>query len=188
MAIGNSNNTIKTRVQLKSDTEANWRKAVLVADGGTKTSGNSFVPLAGELIIYMPDTTHDYSRLKVGDGSTNVLSLPFIDSGTVNGEVIVNEIVHFSGTKPTNGDSTKLYVDNTNNAIFYYDGTNWQKLSNYTYTFSKDTATMITNWNAGSITQMSLSGGTFFITHGTVPTLSKENKQFLSNAVKEGES
>lgn len=188
MAIGNSNNTIKTRVQLKSDTEANWRKAVLVTDGGTKTSGNSFVPLAGELIIYMPDTTHDYSRLKVGDGSTNVLSLPFIDSGTVNGKTIINEIVTFNGNFPSNGDSTKLYVNTDNKAIYYYDGTIWQKLSNYTYTFSQNTATMITDWSAGSMPQFSLSGGTFFITNGTAPSLTKENRTFLSSVVKEGES
>ena len=51
MAIGTSNNTIKTRIQLKNDTETNWKKAVLVADGGTKVGGTSFVPLLGEIII-----------------------------------------------------------------------------------------------------------------------------------------
>jgi len=74
-----SNNTIKTRIQLKSDTEANWNKA------GPKDNSNGFVPLSGELIIYSADAAHPFSRLKVGDGVTNVVNLPFIDSGTLNG-------------------------------------------------------------------------------------------------------
>jgi len=74
-----SNNTIKTRIQLKSDTEENWIKA------GPKDGSTGFVPLRGELIIYSADETHAFSRLKIGDGTTNVVALPFIDSGTLNG-------------------------------------------------------------------------------------------------------
>lgn len=176
------NNTMKTRVQLKRDTEANWNQA------GPKQNSPGFIPLAGELIVYLPDSTHDYSRLKVGDGATNVVYLPFIDAGTVNGETIVNEIVTFNGNFPSNGDSTKLYVNTNNKAIYYYDGTTWQKLSNHTYTFSQNTATMITDWSAGSVPQFSLSGGTFFVTSGTAPSLTKENRTFLSSVIKEGES
>ena len=65
-----ANNTIKTRIQLKNDTEANWDKAV------------NFVPREGEVIIYSADDTHPFSRLKVGDGVTNVIDLPFINSGS----------------------------------------------------------------------------------------------------------
>ena len=40
--MANSGKTLQTRIQLKHDTEANW-----------KTAGNNgFKPLAGELIIY----------------------------------------------------------------------------------------------------------------------------------------
>ena len=103
MAIGTKNNTIKTRIQLKSDTEANWNKA------GPKENSAGFIPLEGELIIYLPDETHEYSRLKIGNGVTNVVLLPFIDAGSVNGDIITNEIIMFSGqTFPSNGDSTKL--------------------------------------------------------------------------------
>lgn len=66
-------NTVKTRIQLKNDTEANWLKA------------EGFIPLKGEVIIYNIDDTHPFFRLKVGDGVTNVISLPFLDSGTING-------------------------------------------------------------------------------------------------------
>ena len=66
--------TVKTRIQLKNDTEENWNK----------TQGR-FTPLKGEVIIYSTDDTHPFPRLKVGDGETNVTMLPFIDAGTVKG-------------------------------------------------------------------------------------------------------
>ena len=56
---------INARVVLKHDTEANWLKAT------------TFVPKKGELILYDPDTTYDYTRIKIGDGSTKISSLPF---------------------------------------------------------------------------------------------------------------
>ena len=176
------NNTIKTRIQLKSDTEANWNKA------GPKQNSLGFVPLAGELIIYTPDTTHDYSRLKVGDGITNVTLLPFIDAGTVNGDTIVNEVVIFSGIFPSNGDSTKLYVNTTTGAIYYYNGSTYVKLSNHTYTFTKAQASKINSWDAGRHATFTLSGGTFSISTGENPTLSYATSDFLNNVVKEGES
>ena len=182
------NNTIKTRIQLKSDTETNWKKAVLVADGGTKTSGNSFEPLAGEMIIYTPDDNHDYSRLKIGDGETNVVRLPFVDAGTVNGKTIVNEIIQFSGSFPSNGDSTKLYVNTDTNCIYYYNNTNYIKLSNYTYTFTNTNASYISNWNQGRQPVFSLQGGTFSIYSGEVPSITYTSNQVLQSITKEGES
>lgn len=64
---------VKTRIQCKHDTHANWNKA------------SSFVPYDGELIIYhnsanLEDST-DYiegnTKFKIGDGSTFVGDLPF---------------------------------------------------------------------------------------------------------------
>lgn len=75
-----SNNTIKTRIQLKNDTEANWLRAV------------NFVPLRGEVIIYNTDDTHPFPRIKVGDGVNTVNNLSFIDATTING-VSINDIV-----------------------------------------------------------------------------------------------
>ena len=62
--------TLKTRVVLKHDTEANWITA------GNAT--NPFIPKKGEVIIYDPDGTHTYSRQKVGDGIKNINTLPFL--------------------------------------------------------------------------------------------------------------
>ena len=74
---------------MKNDTEANWNKSVLIQDGGTKESGTSFIPLKGEVIIYSTDDSHPFSRLKIGDGSTNVVNLPFIESAAINGNQII---------------------------------------------------------------------------------------------------
>mgnify|MGYP006921152647 CR=1 FL=1 len=59
--------TFKSRIQNKHDTEANWRVAA------------NFKPLAGELIIYDEDNAHSTPRFKVGDGSTSVSDLPFVN-------------------------------------------------------------------------------------------------------------
>jgi hypothetical protein len=53
---------IKARVRQKSDTSENWAKAL------------AFSPLVGEIIVYT-----DLNRMKIGDGTTNVNLLPFID-------------------------------------------------------------------------------------------------------------
>ena len=58
--------TVKTRIQLKYDTEQNWNKAT------------HFVPLRGELIIYSTDNAHPFCRIKVGDGTTPIVDLPFL--------------------------------------------------------------------------------------------------------------
>ena len=71
-------NTIKSRIQLKNDTEANWDKAT------------NFVPKQGELIIYSTDNAHPFCRIKVGDGSTTVTNLPFIDADTIGGVSVTN--------------------------------------------------------------------------------------------------
>jgi len=71
-----ANHTVKTRIQLKNDTEANWNKAI------------HFIPLQGEVIIYSADDTHPFSRFKIGDGITNVIDLPFSDAQTIDGKSI----------------------------------------------------------------------------------------------------
>lgn len=58
--------TFNTRIGHKYDTEANFANA-------------TFSPIKGELIIYAPDSTHSKPRFKVGDGSTAIGSLPFVD-------------------------------------------------------------------------------------------------------------
>ena len=61
-----ANKILKTRVQNKCDTAANWKLAT------------NFKPLKGEIILYT-----DTKQIKVGDGNTLVNALPFYPSGDV---------------------------------------------------------------------------------------------------------
>ena len=62
-----TNKQINSRLQLKHDTEANWITA----------GENGFIPLVGEVIVYDKDKNHKSSRIKIGDGTTNVNELAF---------------------------------------------------------------------------------------------------------------
>lgn len=57
--------TLNTRIIQKHDIEGNWLKAT------------NFIPKQGEIIVYDIDSTHDYERFKIGDGTTNINTLPF---------------------------------------------------------------------------------------------------------------
>ena len=57
---------MKARVSHLHKTETEWLKF------------NSWVPEAGELIIYDPDTSYSYSRIKVGDGRRSLRELDFL--------------------------------------------------------------------------------------------------------------
>lgn len=60
---------MKARISQLHMTEADWFRY------------SQMVPEAGELIIYDPDATHPYARIKVGDGKRSLGELDFfIDS------------------------------------------------------------------------------------------------------------
>lgn len=96
--------TIKTRIQLKNDTEANWNKA------------RNFIPLKGELIIYSADESHPFSRLKVGDGITTVVALPFVSTGSIDEHAIAVDIT-------TNWLSNTSYIPNRGDIVIWLDKT-----------------------------------------------------------------
>ena len=62
---------INTRVINKHDTEANWN------------NHPSFIPDKSEIIVYDKDDNYNYPRVKIGDGVTTVVALPFIVNATV---------------------------------------------------------------------------------------------------------
>ena len=74
--------TLNTRIQMKIDTEANWNKAT------------NFIPKNGEIIIYAIDATHNYQRVKVGNGTKKVNELPFINEAITENKI--NSICVFS--------------------------------------------------------------------------------------------
>ena len=161
-----ANNTIKTRVQLKSDTEANWNRL------GPKDGSPGFIPLRGELIIYSADSGHAYSRLKVGDGSTNIINLPFIDSGTINGEEVEIVKVMYDTDLPSNGSSDKLYITISDNKIYHYEtATGYTQLLNFTPSVQTTVIKNVTFWQPGGMTEGKIENNTLVITNGVAPQL-----------------
>lgn len=175
-----ANNTIKTRIQLKSDTEANWNKA------GPKEGSNGFVPLPGELIVYTADATHPFCRLKVGNGVDNVVNLPFIDSGTINGEEV--EIVKMNAFAdfPSPGSSDKLYIDTSTSKIYHFSSSGYVQLSNFEYSPVKTTIKNITYWGAGRATTLQVQSNILKVTNGIAPQLLTENIEVVTDIKKEG--
>lgn len=154
--------TIKTRIQLKNDTESNWNKAV------------NFIPLKGEIIIYSADDSHPFSRLKIGDGDTTVTALPFIDSGTVNGRIL-EEIIITGANRysfPSIGQENKLYVDLSKNIIYCYKPySGYTQLSHFKYTTTKTQISAIDSWNPGIMTTALVNSSSLIINNGVTPTL-----------------
>lgn len=56
---------MKARVSQLHKTEAEWLKL------------SSFIPAAGEIVVYDADDKYSYTRLKIGDGVTTLHNLPF---------------------------------------------------------------------------------------------------------------
>ena len=96
--------TIKARIQLKNDTEENWNKAI------------NFVPLQGEIIIYSADNSHPFSRIKVGDGITTVIKLPFVNTDGINGTTIYADSM-------INWEANPLFIPKKGDIIIFFDKT-----------------------------------------------------------------
>jgi hypothetical protein len=54
-----------------------------------------WTPNAGEFVIYDPDETHSYARLKVGDGEHMLSTLPFLVESTIEATPI--EVPNITG-------------------------------------------------------------------------------------------
>lgn len=167
--MASANNTIKTRIQFKSDIQTKW-----------DALGNTFIPLLGEMIIYLPDTTHNYSRIKIGDGISGLLSLPFVDAGTINGEAV--EVVKKNNFEsfPSPGSSDKLYIDLSNNKLYHYESTGgYTQLANFSV--STTAIRSVTEWLPGSSTNASIENNTFKIVNGIAPRLDYKNLQVVTD-------
>lgn len=117
-----SEKTLKTRIQNKRGTTAEW---------ATGTAPN-FVPLDGELVIYK-----DVNKIKIGDGSTKVGDLPFVasnglDALTYSGIINVETIPQVGHTfsyapafassfnrTPVVGDVLNVLVNHQSNSDSY---------------------------------------------------------------------
>lgn len=93
------------RIVHKHDTEVNWNKAT------------SFIPKQGELIVYDKDSTYDYERIKIGDGVTNVNSLPFATYKSIP-ELETDGTLTFTSEYVVNYDLPLPHVTSADNGKF----------------------------------------------------------------------
>lgn len=94
-------NVLKARQVQKHDIEANWITA------GT----NGFIPKKGEIIIYDKDSTHTTIRIKIGDGSSNISSLPFLLDGYATEDQVESSTLVWKNFDDSTDEYT--YVDAT---------------------------------------------------------------------------
>lgn len=93
-----SEKMFNTRIIHKHDTAENWKKAT------------GFIPKIGELIVYDPDENFGYARMKMGDGASSVVDLPFVSAYTYDWHEY-GSVVGGSGLYVTN-----LYTNDYTNA------------------------------------------------------------------------
>ena len=89
---------INARYQQKIDTSENWNKAV------------NFTPLKGELIVYS-----DLQQIKIGDGSTNVNDLPFINASSGNDNSAIELAAKMELVFPVAAEDGSIYTDENGN-------------------------------------------------------------------------
>lgn len=63
--------SLNVRVINTHDTQSNWEKCT------------TFVPRAGEIIVYDIDENYNYERFKIGDGKQTIVQLPFVVESTL---------------------------------------------------------------------------------------------------------
>lgn len=115
------NKTLKGRVINKHKTEAEWYLDVYTTAGGTTKRTEPFVPYDGELIIYDPDSIYNHRRFKIGDGTKDVVALPFwqgnpTELSTTNKTIVlaINELKGRIDALPTKDTDTKNTTGTTN--------------------------------------------------------------------------
>lgn len=111
---------IYTRFQQKSDTYTNWNKV----------PASSFIPLKGELIIYLPDGTNSKTSIKIGNGTDYIENLTFIDTDP-------------NAVTSVNGQTGAVIIDIPED-------------TNTTYTLTKSGSTIILNGSDGSSTNVQI--------------------------------
>lgn len=85
---------LNTRIIQKHDSQANWDKAT------------TFVPKAGEIIVYDADATNTKPRIKIGNGTSSVSALPFI----TNDSDIINMIKDLDFSEPTSSGTSTTFI------------------------------------------------------------------------------
>lgn len=87
--------TLNLRIINTHDTEANWNLCT------------TFIPKAGEILVYDVDESHDYERFKIGDGIKTIVDLPFTIDNTLESIFnIENNIMYADAGRITDYEKT----------------------------------------------------------------------------------
>lgn len=101
---------INTRIAQKHDVEAVWHSAEC-----------NIIPYKGELIIYDPDDTHANPRVKIGDGVSAPVDLPFavdVSQADLDAKISNDEILQ---TTNASGTNKKVYISKLDDALYAAD-------------------------------------------------------------------
>lgn len=129
--------TFKGRISNKHGTEEYWILSVYTDTTKVELRSNPFIPLAGELIIYDPDSICAYHRMKYGDGVTNVVDLPFA-SGQADWEQTDENHIGYIQNRPFYDIVTEEEVhiehdgDNTDKVVFTFSGYDFARMADTT--------------------------------------------------------
>lgn len=86
---------MKARISFLHKTEAEWNAL------------SSWVPASAELVVYDADDTHDYARIKLGDGKTPLCDLNFFID-----RAILEALKNQSTSKIIDGGRIENYKNN----------------------------------------------------------------------------
>lgn len=74
-------NSLNLRLIHTHDIQAKWDSEEL----------KTFIPKAGEIIVYDVDDSHDYERFKIGDGVKTIIELPFTVDNVIESIFNINK-------------------------------------------------------------------------------------------------
>lgn len=123
--------TIEASIRLRRDNDFNFEKIK-----------DTFIPLNGEVVLV--DTATTGLRAKVGDGISTYAQLPFTDADLRNAALqgyYSDENFYQDNTLATPFPKmvNKVYIDKTTCNIYYFNGENYEKLTNNYPTASANT-------------------------------------------------
>lgn len=100
-----ANKLLESRVILKNGSEENWNKV------------SDFIPEKGEILVYNPDETHSYSRLKIGNGVNLPKDLPFVATDSIPGLDPDNIVAKRVGHKLIFGNEGQYQYDGSEEVV-----------------------------------------------------------------------
>ena len=172
-----ANQEFYSRIIHKHDTEENWIKAT------------NFIPKQGEIIVYDIDNNHNYERIKIGDGTTKVNTLPFIDKtladliGTKDDTVTVDTAFGRIAQAQATAEAAQGSAENATNNSYIS-----ASISGKTITLTKgdgSTKTLTTQDTTYSAAGTSLglvkSGGDVTISSGTITVNDDSHNHIIAN-------